>query len=98
MLLLYVQQCTASDADQGRAASGPPAASPLPHPLSGCALLSLLHAAPLLAGGLAAAMWAIWALGVLALILLGAGLHLTGLLRRRTSHRLSRRLGQRISG
>lgn len=62
------------------------------------AIESLLHAAPLLAGGLAAAMWAIWALGVLALILLGAGLHLTGLLRRRTSHRLSRRLGQRISG
>jgi hypothetical protein len=60
-------------------------------------MASLLQDAPLLAGGLTTAMWLIWALGVLSLFLLGAGLHLSGLLRRRTSHPSSRWLGQRAS-
>ena len=40
------------------------------------ALVSLLQAAPVLAGGLSTATWVIWGLGSVLLVLLGAGLHL----------------------
>lgn len=44
----------------------------------------LLQAAPALAGGLTVATWVIWSVGSVALVLLGAGLHLLiALLRRR---------------
>ena len=36
----------------------------------------LLHAAPMLAGGITAATWVVWAFGTALLVLLGAGLHL----------------------
>ncbi|MFM2120245.1 MAG: hypothetical protein RL722_1713 [Pseudomonadota bacterium] len=44
---------------------------------------SLLQAAPSLAGGLTVAAWAVWGLGSLLLLLLGAGLNLFLSLRRR---------------
>lgn len=45
---------------------------------------SMLQAAPALAGGLTVATWAIWGIGSVLLVLMGAGLHLLiALLRRR---------------
>lgn len=46
---------------------------------------SLLQAAPSLAGGLTVAAWAVWGLGSLLLLLLGAGLNLFLALRRRSA-------------
>lgn len=47
---------------------------------------SMLQAAPALAGGLTVVTWAIWGIGSVLLVLLGAGLHLLiALLRRRGS-------------
>lgn len=45
---------------------------------------SMLQTAPALAGGLTAATWAIWGIGSVLLVLLGAGLHLLiAIMRRR---------------
>lgn len=53
--------------------------------VAGLALLvdSLLQAAPALAGGLGVLSWAVWGLGSVLLVLLGAGLHLLMALWRR---------------
>lgn len=49
------------------------------------AVEDLLQAAPLLAGGLSVATWAIWGLGSALLVLLGTGLHLLVAMGRRRS-------------